>query len=171
MFENKTHFPRFYRLVPIAEDFADGFVALVKRLNWNRVAVLSYDEDFVFNVKFCVVCLSLHCAAQYILFSMHGHKVNMLPTGILKHVFYYTDTIHLCDNWMLHTFNIFHQYNNNVYILHQFMLWILTMLILCVKYLYVRLHHNYQSDPGAYLWSCNCAFSVYISRSKRNTVV
>ena len=70
MFENKTHFPRFYRLVPIAEDFADGFVALVKKLKWHRVAVLSYDEDFVFNVKFCVECLSLYCTAQYTLFSM-----------------------------------------------------------------------------------------------------
>jgi len=41
--------------VPIAEDFADGFVAVVKRLKWNRVAVLSYDEDFVLNV--CTVCM------------------------------------------------------------------------------------------------------------------
>lgn len=54
MFENKTRFPRFYRLVPIAEDFADGFVAVVKKLNWNRVAVLSYDDDFVVNVRKCL---------------------------------------------------------------------------------------------------------------------
>ena len=57
MFENKTRFPRFYRLVSTAEDFADGFVAVVKRLKWNRVAVLSYDEDFVFNVR----CLYILC--------------------------------------------------------------------------------------------------------------
>ena len=78
MFENKTHFPRFYRLVPIAEDFADGFVALVKRLNWHRVAVLSYDEDFVFNVKF-LYCTCLYCAAQYPI--LYGHNIAI---GILK---------------------------------------------------------------------------------------
>ena len=59
VFENRTRFPRFFRLVPIAEDFADGFVAVVKRLEWNRVAVLSYDEDFVFNVN------SLCCVYNY----------------------------------------------------------------------------------------------------------
>ena len=45
--------------MPIAEDFADGFVAVVKRLKWNRVAVLSYDEDFVFNVQYlCYVFMT-----------------------------------------------------------------------------------------------------------------
>ena len=49
-------------MVPIAEDFADGFVALVKILNWTRVAVLSYDEDFVFNVKFLCCMFVTKCS-------------------------------------------------------------------------------------------------------------
>lgn len=32
-------------MVPITEQIADGYVALVKRLNWNRVAMISHDED------------------------------------------------------------------------------------------------------------------------------
>ena len=39
-----------------AKDFADGFVAVVKRLKWNRVAVVAYDEDFVFNVRYLYIC-------------------------------------------------------------------------------------------------------------------
>ena len=37
-------------MVPITEQLADGYVALAKRLNWNRVAVISYDNEFYLNV-------------------------------------------------------------------------------------------------------------------------
>ena len=47
---DKERYPRFYRLVPITEQLADGYVALVKKLNWNRVAVISYDDELSLNV-------------------------------------------------------------------------------------------------------------------------
>lgn len=43
-------------MVSTAKDFADGFVAVVKRLKWNRVAVVAHDEDFVFNVRYLCIC-------------------------------------------------------------------------------------------------------------------
>ena len=39
-------------MVPITEQLADGYVALVKKLNWNRVAVVSHDDEFNMNVCF-----------------------------------------------------------------------------------------------------------------------
>jgi len=38
-------------MVPITEQLADGYVALVKELNWNRVAVISYDSALYLNVS------------------------------------------------------------------------------------------------------------------------
>ena len=49
-FANTVRYPRFFRLLPIAEEFANGFVAVVKKLNWNRVAVISYLDEFVSKV-------------------------------------------------------------------------------------------------------------------------
>ena len=48
---DKESYPRFYRMVPITEQVADGYLALVKKLNWNRVAVITYDDDFNVNVR------------------------------------------------------------------------------------------------------------------------
>ena len=42
---DKESYPRFYRMVPITEEVAGAYVALVKELNWNRVAIISYDND------------------------------------------------------------------------------------------------------------------------------
>ncbi|XP_065917614.1 gamma-aminobutyric acid type B receptor subunit 1-like [Dysidea avara] len=42
--KDKVRFPRFYRLVPITEQITDGYVALVEKLNWKRVTVIT-DED------------------------------------------------------------------------------------------------------------------------------
>ena len=48
---NKERYPRFYRLVPIAEQAVDGYIALMKELDWKRVAVISYDDDFNMEVR------------------------------------------------------------------------------------------------------------------------
>ena len=37
-------------MVPVTEQIADGYVALVKDLNWNRVAVISYDSELYHGV-------------------------------------------------------------------------------------------------------------------------
>lgn len=50
VFGNTTRYPRFFRLVPITEEFASGFVAVVKELNWKRVAVISYVDEFTLKV-------------------------------------------------------------------------------------------------------------------------
>ena len=44
-------------MVPITEQLVDGYVALLKELNWNRVALLSYDDEF--NIDVCVSLTSL----------------------------------------------------------------------------------------------------------------
>ena len=52
-------------MVPITEQLVDGYVALLKELNWNRVALLSYDDEF--NIDVCVsltVYLSLKISTQ-----------------------------------------------------------------------------------------------------------
>ena len=50
MFANTARYPRFFRLLPIAQDFADGFVAVIKELNWKRVAVIAYIDEFMLEV-------------------------------------------------------------------------------------------------------------------------
>ena len=49
--EDKDHYPRFYRLVPIKEQVVNGYVALVKKLNWQRVLIISYHNDFYTDVS------------------------------------------------------------------------------------------------------------------------
>ena len=48
---DKESYPRFHQMVPITEQIADGYVALAKYLNWNRVAIISYDDEVDLNVK------------------------------------------------------------------------------------------------------------------------
>ena len=51
-FARERHrYPRFYRMVPLTEQVADGYVALIKQLQWKRVAVISHDDDFNINVS------------------------------------------------------------------------------------------------------------------------
>jgi len=40
-------------LLPIAEKFADGFAAVIQELNWKRVAVIAYIDEFMVKVKSC----------------------------------------------------------------------------------------------------------------------
>ena len=54
---DKESYPRFYRMVPITEQLVDGYVALVKELNWNRVAIISYDDDF--NINVCIIKVAI----------------------------------------------------------------------------------------------------------------
>ena len=49
--EDKDHYPQFYRLVPITEQVVSGYVALVKKLNWKRVLIISYRSDFYTDVS------------------------------------------------------------------------------------------------------------------------
>ena len=63
---DKQRYPRFYRLVPITEQVIDGYVALVKELNWQRVAIISYDDDF--NTHVCLhteVAIGMYAGASY----------------------------------------------------------------------------------------------------------
>ena len=54
---DKERYPRFYRLVPVTEQLVDGYVALIKDLNWNRVALISYDDDFNIDVCCTLMCI------------------------------------------------------------------------------------------------------------------
>jgi len=48
--KDKIRYPRFYRLVPITEQIADGYVALIKKLNWKRVTVITDEDELNLNV-------------------------------------------------------------------------------------------------------------------------
>ena len=58
--EDKDHYPRFYRLVPITEQVVSVYVALVKKLNWKRVLIISYDTEFFINVSTHTSILTLY---------------------------------------------------------------------------------------------------------------
>ena len=49
---DKQRYSRFYRLVPITKQAVDGYIALVKELNWKRVAIVSHGDDFNIHVCF-----------------------------------------------------------------------------------------------------------------------
>ena len=49
--EDKNSYPRFFRLIPSLQQFADENVAIVNELNWNRVAIVSYASEFLLNVS------------------------------------------------------------------------------------------------------------------------
>ena len=51
VFADATRYPRFFRLLPIAEEFANGFAAVIKELKWKRVAVIAYIDEFMVKVK------------------------------------------------------------------------------------------------------------------------
>ena len=51
-FGNTTKYPRFFRLLPITEDFADGFVAIVEKFEWKRVAVIAFTNEFMLKVTY-----------------------------------------------------------------------------------------------------------------------
>ena len=53
MFGDKENYPRFFRTIPEIKQFFDGYSEVLKKMNWNRVAVIYYDDDFTLNV--CVV--------------------------------------------------------------------------------------------------------------------
>jgi len=55
VFGDKQRYPRFYRLVPEAREFSDGYIAIVEHLHWRRVAVVYYSDDFTLDVSVYVV--------------------------------------------------------------------------------------------------------------------
>ena len=66
IFGDTTRYPRFFRLLPITEDFADGFVAVIKELKWTRVAVVAYINEFMLKVilysyNYCVHAIAYAC--------------------------------------------------------------------------------------------------------------
>jgi len=50
VFENRTKYPRFFRMIPISKEFANGYAALIKEQGWQKVAVISTIDDFTYTV-------------------------------------------------------------------------------------------------------------------------
>ena len=48
---DKISYPRFFRLVPRSQQFADVIVAIVNKLKWRKVAMITYASDFLFGVS------------------------------------------------------------------------------------------------------------------------
>ncbi|XP_065892681.1 gamma-aminobutyric acid type B receptor subunit 2-like isoform X2 [Dysidea avara] len=50
VFGDKKKYPRFFRTIPELNQLFDGYSEFLKKMNWNRVAVIYYDDDFTLNV-------------------------------------------------------------------------------------------------------------------------
>ena len=44
-------YSRFYRLIPIAQEFANGYAALINDQGWQKVTVISTMDDFTKRVS------------------------------------------------------------------------------------------------------------------------
>lgn len=48
-------------MIPTVEQLADGYLALIDELHWKRVAILSHNDEFYFNVcssfVYCYHCI------------------------------------------------------------------------------------------------------------------
>ena len=58
--EDKFSYPRFYRLVPVTEQVADEYMAVVKRLRWRRVAVVSHGSELFLSVRYSYKVCTYH---------------------------------------------------------------------------------------------------------------
>ena len=61
MFGDKKKYPRFFRTIPELNQLFDGYSEFLKKMNWNRVAVIYYDDDFTLNVCQLFECDGLCC--------------------------------------------------------------------------------------------------------------
>ena len=52
--KDKDHYPLFYRLIPITEQIVIAHLALVRKMNWRRVLIISYDSEFYLDVSACI---------------------------------------------------------------------------------------------------------------------
>jgi len=50
LFGDKERYPRFYRIPPDITQYFVGYSEIIKRFNWERVAVIYYDDEFTLNV-------------------------------------------------------------------------------------------------------------------------
>ncbi|XP_065917608.1 gamma-aminobutyric acid type B receptor subunit 2-like [Dysidea avara] len=80
--EDKFSYPRFYRLVPITEQVADGYVAVVKKLRWRRVAVISHDSELHLSVGRYTVDRLTNNSIHVLTHESFGHD----PTHVIKSV-------------------------------------------------------------------------------------
>jgi len=48
--DDRVKYIRFYRLVSMAHQISDAYVVLVKQLNWDNVAVISYADHFMSDI-------------------------------------------------------------------------------------------------------------------------
>ena len=49
--KDKDHYPLFYRLIPITEQIVIAHLALVRKLNWKRILIISFDSEFYLDVS------------------------------------------------------------------------------------------------------------------------
>ena len=55
LFGDQERYPRFYRIVPDITQYLVGYSEILRELNWKRVAVIYYDDEFSLNV--CENCM------------------------------------------------------------------------------------------------------------------
>jgi len=50
LFGDRERYPRFYRIVPDIAQYIVGYSEILRELNWKRVAVIYYEDEFSLNV-------------------------------------------------------------------------------------------------------------------------
>ena len=84
-FGNTTKYPRFFRLLPITEEFVNGFVALVEEFEWKRVAVIAFTDEFMLKVTYSRTFSAHEDIATY----SYNHFNHSLPCHALPTVLSY----------------------------------------------------------------------------------
>lgn len=59
---DKISYPRFFRLVPRSEQFADINIAIVHQFKWKRVAMVTYTTRFLLYVSTLLHCMIKCCS-------------------------------------------------------------------------------------------------------------
>ena len=48
---DRRRYPRFFRLIPSLQQFADENVAIVNEFKWKRVAIVAHSSEFLLDVS------------------------------------------------------------------------------------------------------------------------
>ena len=102
--EDKEHYPRFFRLIPVAKQLVHGCVALIDKFHWKRVAVVTHDDEFYFNVYLHICTYVISCYDTYIvLISSDSQAKLFCPPS--KSIFNILSCMYLsCISCMYHVF-------------------------------------------------------------------
>ena len=102
--KDKRRFPRFYRLVPITEQISRGHLALIRKLNWKRVMIVSYENEFYLDV----------CHISFVVPTIFGGKTSLRDiNSVFKYVSHICSVIwRITSIWWTLLYTVYHMPQN-----------------------------------------------------------